>query len=186
MWTIEIRRQFSRQKATQIFSETTPTDRIVIQILHARYIFIFIRPQSEKPRALFHIASSPAGRNVKFGRGTRAAFFHLVTRAIWRSPLRGLFLHEKLIGAVLIVRAYTRPLPNYSLSQALKDTRAIRRCRNYEDVGALTRSSIEKTEKKKKKQQRRKINHYTEQRIKLLTDIEIASVWHSNLIPHCS
>lgn len=54
--------RFSWQETTQIFSKTTPNDHIVIQILHTRYIFIFIRPQGEKPRVLFRIASSPAGR----------------------------------------------------------------------------------------------------------------------------
>lgn len=55
----EAKGAFLDKKTRQIFSETTPNDRIVIQILHARYIFIFIRPQGEKPRVLFRIASPP-------------------------------------------------------------------------------------------------------------------------------
>lgn len=78
---------FSRKKkAMQIFSEPTPTDRIVIQILHGRHIFIFIFGYTEWEAALSRIASSLlAGRNVKFGRETHATFFCLVTRAIWRT-----------------------------------------------------------------------------------------------------
>lgn len=64
---------------------------------------------------------------------------------IWRSPaLRGLFLHEKLIGArinctrghYLTIRSRERYAERYASMH--------RRWRNYEDAGALTRSSIEK------------------------------------------
>jgi hypothetical protein len=89
-----------------------------------RVIFLFLfGHEMRKPRARAPLSHRELARRVKCkirSRNTRAAFF----RARYDvASLRGLFLHEKLIGAVLIVhpiRTYTRPLHNSPLSRALK------------------------------------------------------------------
>lgn len=70
------------KKRRKYFPKLVLADRIVIQILHTRDIFIFIRPRGEKLRALARSfvlqTRALTGQNGKFGRGTRATFFRLV------------------------------------------------------------------------------------------------------------
>lgn len=104
----------------QIFSEPTPTDRIVIQILHGRHIFIFIFGYRVRSRARALLHREHAARRAKCKIRSRNTCYLFLPRdardMTYLTPLRGLFLHEKLIGAVLIVYAlYARLLHNDSL-----------------------------------------------------------------------
>lgn len=118
----------SKKSNANIFRTNADRSHCNPDITRTSYIHFYIWLQSEKPRAcartLAHARHQLVARRAKCkirSRNTCCLFPPRDARDMtYLASLRGLFLHEKLIGAVLIVYTlYAQLLRNDSLSRKL-------------------------------------------------------------------
>jgi len=125
---------FLTKSNANIFQNNTDRSYCNPDITCALYFHFYSATGWEAARALSHCQLARRA-NVKFGRGTRAAFFHLVTRAIWRSPT------ERIISPWKIDRRRINRMPIYAaITQRFVLTSAKRHA-SMHPVTEITRTS---------------------------------------------